>query len=217
MSLKEAYTLAHTAKCKLYMSADRPDRNLRFLVGHAMHLDSLMLHIIEIEESIEQPEHASEVSFKGASGGSKSYSQPPSAMRRSPPPLGFKEDSDSEGSEEGADDGNEDEIEDEDDDLGLTRFPSAAALPPRDTAAPPLDPSEDDSSSDDEDYNIDPEYLKDIVSKSDGDETLMGLYHDVQKCPCHSSDAPKVGRVWEVPGAEKGREGVRVAVAELQS
>lgn len=43
------YTLAHTAQCKLKLAANRPDRNLRFVLGHAFTLDNLMLRIVEIE------------------------------------------------------------------------------------------------------------------------------------------------------------------------
>ncbi|OAP57485.1 hypothetical protein AYL99_08223 [Fonsecaea erecta] len=43
------YTLAHTAQCKLKIAANRPDRNLRFVLGHAFTLDNLMVRIVEIE------------------------------------------------------------------------------------------------------------------------------------------------------------------------
>jgi hypothetical protein len=45
------YTLAHTAQCKLKLAANRPDRNLRFVLGHAFTLDNLMLRIVEIENN----------------------------------------------------------------------------------------------------------------------------------------------------------------------
>ncbi|KAK4943573.1 hypothetical protein LTR10_016867 [Elasticomyces elasticus] len=44
-----AYSLAHTAQCKLKLAANRPDRNLRFVLGHAFTLDKVMLRIVEIE------------------------------------------------------------------------------------------------------------------------------------------------------------------------
>lgn len=44
-----AYSLAHTAQCKLKLAANRPDRNLRFVLGHAFTLDNVMLRIVEIE------------------------------------------------------------------------------------------------------------------------------------------------------------------------
>ncbi|EXJ85566.1 hypothetical protein A1O1_05930 [Capronia coronata CBS 617.96] len=49
LSPTTAYTLAHTAQCKLKLAANRPDRNLRFVLGHAFTLDNLMLRIVEIE------------------------------------------------------------------------------------------------------------------------------------------------------------------------
>jgi len=43
------YSLAHTAQCKLKLSAKRGDRDLRFILGHAFTLDNVMLRIMEIE------------------------------------------------------------------------------------------------------------------------------------------------------------------------
>jgi hypothetical protein len=213
MSLKETYTLAHTARCKLHLAADRPDRDLRFLVGHAMHLDSLMLRIIEIEESVEKPSHSSGLSFKGVSHESSSKLQRSPLARRSPPPKSAEDESDS---DEVAD--YEDEADMGDGELSLTRFPSGSARPPRDSPAPALDPSDGDesSSSDDEDYNWDPAFLRDLV-KTDSDENLKKTYHDVSSCPCHKGEGPTVERMWEIPSQEGGREGVRYAVAELQA
>jgi len=206
MSLKQTYNLAHTARCKLHLAADRPDRDLRFLVGHAMHLDSLMLRIVEIEESIEQPSHATGITIQGASGGG-SYKKSPLA-RRSPPPLAAEDESESDG-DEGDDD--------EDDNLSLTRFPSGSARPPRDSPAPPLDPSDgDSSSSDEEDYQFDPEFLRSLI-KTDSDDGLKDLYTHVGDCPCHKSDAPTIERMWEVPSKEGDRDGVRFAVAEIRA
>ncbi|KIX06184.1 uncharacterized protein Z518_04158 [Rhinocladiella mackenziei CBS 650.93] len=49
LTTSTTYTLAHTAQCKLKLAANRPDRNLRFVLGHAFTLDNLMLRIVEIE------------------------------------------------------------------------------------------------------------------------------------------------------------------------
>ena len=49
MNTSTTYTLAHTVQCKLKIAAGRPDRNLRFVLGHAFTLDNLMLRIVEIE------------------------------------------------------------------------------------------------------------------------------------------------------------------------
>lgn len=45
------YSLAHTAQCKLKLSAKRGDRDLRFILGHAFTLDNVMLRIMEIENN----------------------------------------------------------------------------------------------------------------------------------------------------------------------
>jgi hypothetical protein len=46
---KSTYALAHSARCKLMLSANRPDRNLRMVLGHAFALDNLLVRIVEIE------------------------------------------------------------------------------------------------------------------------------------------------------------------------
>jgi hypothetical protein len=51
MSAKETYSIAHSAQCKLHMAANAPDRNLRFVLGHAFTLDKVLLRIVEIENS----------------------------------------------------------------------------------------------------------------------------------------------------------------------
>ena len=43
------YRVAHSARCKLSLAANRPDRNLRFVLGHAFTLDNVLLRIVEIE------------------------------------------------------------------------------------------------------------------------------------------------------------------------
>jgi hypothetical protein len=207
MALRETYSLAHTAQCKLNMAADRPDRDLRFLVGHAMHLDSLMLRIVEIEESIEQPQHASGIKFKGV-GGTPGHSTPnkPQRTRRSPSPSAADLDDESDEDEPDVDEDNDDEA-----DLGLTRFLSASTQPPRKIEEiPQLIPSDDSSSDEEEDYS---ELLRGIISKNEvGDEHLAHLYNDVKNCPCHGGDAQAIERMWEIP-SEKG--GGRRAAVEV--
>lgn len=197
MSLKEVYSLAHSAQCKLYLSADRPDRNLRFLVGHAMHLDSLMLRIVEIEGSMEKQPHAPGISAKHAPG--------------SPPRCGLGAESDSDDSDDDA----ENENAGDEEELGLTRFPPGSARQSREPSPQHQHFSDDNSSSSDEDYNFDLDFLRGVVTESDGDEGLKSLYQDVQTCRCHKSDAPAVERMWELP-SEGGQKGVRVAVAEIR-
>ncbi|RDI82735.1 hypothetical protein Vi05172_g7291 [Venturia inaequalis] len=232
MSLKQTYNLAHTARCKLHLAADRPDRDLRFLVGHAMHLDSLMLRIIEIEENVEPPLNASGgLSFKGVAHASSSKSPlSDSKSRRSPPPPKSAEDesSDDDDDDDGGDDDGgigkyEEEAEMGGGELSLSRFPSGSARPPpqRDIASAPGpelsdgDESSSSSSSDEGEYTWDPSVLRDLV-RTDSDEGLKKVYRDVSSCPCHKGEGPVVERMWEVLGGmEGGKEGVRYAVAEL--
>jgi hypothetical protein len=53
MSITQTYYLAHTARGKLSHEAARADHNLRYLVGHANLLDSLMLELAEAEQEQE--------------------------------------------------------------------------------------------------------------------------------------------------------------------
>jgi hypothetical protein len=53
MSITQTYYLAHTARGKLAHEAARPDHKLRFLVGHANMLDSLMLELSAAEQEQE--------------------------------------------------------------------------------------------------------------------------------------------------------------------
>lgn len=49
ITTKQTYSIAHSAQCKLHIAANRPDRNLRFVLGHAFTLDKVLLRIVEIE------------------------------------------------------------------------------------------------------------------------------------------------------------------------
>lgn len=227
MSLKETLSLAHTAQCKLHLAASRPDRNLRFVLGHALTLDSLSLRLVEIEEesaAIQQPTHASGVKFKAAGTGS-------TTRKRSPPPSRLAAiDPDSDENEE-----EQEESDSDQDELALTRFPSGAAKPTRQpppsatAEPPPLDPSDDSSSSDEDEPPVpasinkqpDEETLR-KMTKGQGDELLMNLYHSIKKCPCHGhhETAPDIANLWAIPeeeeeGLEKS-EGIRYAVAEIR-
>jgi hypothetical protein len=217
MSLKDTWTLAHTAQCKLHLAVNRPDRNWRFVVGHAVHLDSLMLRIVEMEEDIVQSEQSTDVKFKGAGNaqmcGGPPYQSSNTGRRRarSPPPP-QRLDSSSEEEDEDVDG------EDEDEGLGLTRFPSGSARSPQ---PPPLDPSDDSSSDEDEELLVtlpepDPAVLKSIT-KEKGDEELASVYNSIKNCRCHKGHAPSINNIWELPqegNSEKGN--VRTAVVEIQ-
>jgi hypothetical protein len=223
MSHRETLSLAHTAQCKLRLAADKPDRNLRFLLGHALTLDSLNLRLMQIEDesqTVRQPKHSSSVKFKAADSGVKKHS--PLAGRQKTPPPSEKNNEE--------DDGNSSESDH--DGLSLQRFPSAAAQPPRhlatERAPPQLDPHDEVSSSDDEELesflamleqNLSKESLEKIT-KNPTDESLASLYHSIQNCPCHKSDAPEVKNFWELPddqqmGSIKGFDNIRIAIAEV--
>jgi hypothetical protein len=205
MSVAETIKIAHTARCKLQMAADRPDRNLRFILGHAFTLDNLRLRIAEIEEeedSIPEPTPAQQrrVSFSGK----------PKPInvgfegRKSPPPPPLEDDLDDE-----EDDIEEDE--EEDDGLSLQRFGSAAAQPPRIAG-------EEDGSSDDDEEVVEPsifteDQLKTITSQKESQE-LKDAYTHVSGCPCHGEKGPAAENFWEVPQAE-GKGGPRIAIVQV--
>ncbi|KAL1596313.1 hypothetical protein SLS60_008958 [Paraconiothyrium brasiliense] len=213
-SLRETLSIAHTAECKLRLEVDRPDRDLRFMLGHALTLDSVSLRLVEIEReaaTVQQPSHASGVKFQAASNGS-------TKRRTSPPPSRFAE---MHASDEDEEDDEDEYIssDDEQDELSLIRFPSGSAKPPQEP--PELVPSEENSS--DEEDPPSPELPSEDVlrniTKGDGDEDLMNAYAGVRKCPCHGhhEDAPRISRMWEIPAkeGEQRADGVRIAVAEV--
>ncbi|KAF2439807.1 hypothetical protein P171DRAFT_112462 [Karstenula rhodostoma CBS 690.94] len=213
-SLRETLSIAHTAECKLHLAANRPDRDLRFMLGHALTLDSVSLRLVEIEEeaaTVQQPSHATGVRFQAANNC-------PTKRKTSPPPNRFAEmhASDEDDEEE------EDEYissDDDQDELSLMRFPSGSAKPPQEP--PDLVPSEEGSSDEDDPPSPElpsEELLRDIM-KGDGDENLRSAYAGVKKCHCHGhhEDAPKIQRMWEIPAkeGEQRADGVRIAVAEV--
>jgi hypothetical protein len=215
MSFTQTYSLAHTARCKLQLAADRPDRNLRFILGHAFTLDNLRLRLAEIEMEGSDDDESSEehsptperhVSFRGNSNRHvATYDQ-----KRSPPPdqPDGLEDEDSGSSDD------EDEEKEGGDDLSLRRFESAAAKPTRvigddEQSRPNKEerrqslpmPSEDE--------------LKMITSGASNAE-LADLYQRVAGCPCHGENGPMVSNVWEVP-QKPGYHGSRVTVVEVDA
>lgn len=226
MSLKEAYSMAHSAQCRLHMAASEPDRNLRFVVGHLMHYESLRLRIVEIEHDISKNDRASAVAFKGTGhvdrsncgvGLQKKPSTGQLGRKKSPPPPPVEFDSDSDEAED--DDpwsGGEDE--DAGDDLGLERFPSGSAAPPR----PPPDLMPDIDNDDDDDYDEPPspeepdQATLEAAIAGPGDEGMANLYNSVRKCRCHKhQDAPSFEKFWELPAADGQKEGVTRAVAQV--
>lgn len=210
MSLKEAYSMAHTAQCRLHMAASEPDRNLRFVVGHLMHYEALRLRIVEIEHDISKSERASAVAFRGT-GHVGQQKRSPLSGRKSPSPQAAQY------SDEDEDDdpwsGEEDD--EPDDDLGLERFPSGAAHPPR--PPPDLIPDVDDE---DEDEPVSPEEpdqaTLEALMQQPADTGLANLYNGIRKCPCHKEqDAPVLEKFWELPADKAQKEGVTRAVAQV--
>ncbi|KAK3718649.1 hypothetical protein LTR37_004866 [Vermiconidia calcicola] len=229
MSLKEAYSLAHSAECRLSMEANRPERNLRFVVGHLMHYESLRLRIVEIEHDISKSSRAQSVAFKGTGRWSPdagevrkkpSTGQLGGGRRKSPPPsnkpIPYDPEQDDEIDDDdpwsgGSDSGGEEE------NLGLQRFPSGSARAPQ----PPPDLMPDDDDHDD--YDDDPEspeepdqaMVQELI-QGEGREDLANLYEGVRKCPCHRhKDAPSFEKMWELPEQEQKKEGVTRAVAQV--
>ncbi|KAF2096174.1 hypothetical protein NA57DRAFT_59231 [Rhizodiscina lignyota] len=241
-SLRETMSLAHTAQCKLHLAATRPDRNLRFVLGHALTLDNLTLRLVEIEEetaAVHKPKHASGIKFKAAGTGS-------TTRKRSPPPSRLCAIDPDEVEEDDEDDEPEDDPEhfssdSDQDELALTRFPSGATKPTRQpapqigTEPPPLDPSDDSSSSDEDEPpvqaaapSLPPRKQPDeatlrAMTKGDSDELLVNLYNSIKKCPCHGhkENAPEVTNLWAIPeedeDGEKRADGIRIAVAEIKA
>ncbi|KAL5322874.1 hypothetical protein ACEPPN_010853 [Leptodophora sp. 'Broadleaf-Isolate-01'] len=237
MSVRETYKIAHTARCKLQMAADRPDRDLRFILGHAFTLDKLRLRIAEIEvsgasDSDSEPEdngaqHAvcsgagpgemgeRRVSFQTGKSGVKAERD----RKRSPPPPQppmLEEDTDSDSDEE--DDDIDDIDEDEEEDLGLVRFGSAAAKPPRIMGDEDVGPDDVDVLERQEIEATDPKkYSEEELKKlceGKGSEELRKAYYGVAGCPCHGEKGPHVENFWELPQPE-GVDGPRLAVIQV--
>jgi hypothetical protein len=238
MSDDEAYTLAHTAQCKLKMAADKPDRNLRFILGHAFTFDKLMCRIVEIENERESmPKHDDHVlsterrvSFKDNSdrptGPLRQEAKPPTkkgARAPSPPPdpnVAHTTDDESDSDDHAL----EDDEDADDPSLSLSRTVSASARPP-----PNLVPSDGDSSDEDEEAISPPPVpsgaVLETIMEEEEDEMLAGLYEDIRKCGCQNDvgkKAPPIVKVWEIPqqATEKRGKGVKqmwTAVVQVQA
>ena len=216
--------MAHSAECRLSMEANRPGRNLRFVVGHLMHYEALRLRIVEIEYDISKNERAKNVSFQGTGHVNSNHSlqQKPSTGqlgRKSPPPqrVNYDPEDDDELSDSDPWSGGEDADGEAGDDLGLQRFPSGSARPPQ--PPPDLMPDVDDDDDDDEEpaspEEVDQATLEELIKNSDGSTELAKMYNGIRGCPCHKHpDAPKFERMWELPG-ESGKEGTKRAVAQV--
>jgi len=222
MSLPEVYRLAHTAECRLQMAANAKERDLRFVVGHLMHYESLRLRIVEIEHDISKSARARAVQFQGT-GELKKQPTPSRLGRRSPSPPPSSSLLPDDGHIPGLDDDEEenelsdsasDDQDADDDDLGLTRFPSGSARPP------PLEPDEGDEVDEYADEPVSPEEPDQAsieqAMKGESNELLAAYYNRTRKCSCHGkTDAESFDRVWELPAGEGDRQGVTRVVAEV--
>jgi len=201
------------------MAADQPDRNLRFILGHAFTLDKLRLRVLEIENEISSSEEESELPSLDAErprrvSFANNAKLPYTTKNRSPPPSADTQ-HESSSSEDGYEEDDEGEDE-EDGDLSLRRFESATAQPPRII--------QDESS--DEDDGIEPvspptlptEMELQTITEGPTSEGLTDLYHHVKGCPCSAEheNAPGISRAWEIP-QKAGYEGNRIAIVEVAS
>jgi hypothetical protein len=234
MSLPEVYRLAHTAECRLQMAAGAKERDLRFVVGHLMHYESLRLRIVEIEHDISKSDRARAVQFQGTGELKKKPSTGQLGRRSPPPPAPAPHQSsllDDKGHIPGLDDEDEDELSDsasddvaidsdnddgdDDNDLSLTRFPSGSARPP------PLEADEGDEVDEYSDEPVSPEEPDEAsieqAVKGESNELLAAYYNRTRKCSCHGKTevAERFGRVWELPVGEGDRVGVTRVVAEV--
>lgn len=211
MSLKEAYTLAHTAQCRLNIEASRPDRNLRYVVGHLMHYESLRLRIVEIEHDIYQDRRATQANIDHTLQHKPSTGQ----MGQKPPPptqTYLDDSSDSDDYDELIDD------EDAGEDLALERCPSSSRPQPPDLES-------DDSSEDDydEDFLIDYSFEQvdhdtlERTVKGEESDLVASMYEGVRRCSCHGeTDAPEFERMWELPTDEAhSKDGTTRALGQV--
>lgn len=218
------------------MAADRPDRDLRFLLGHAFTLDKLRLRLAEIEDSSSSDEgdisDEDDGTMPTCTGSGPGHSQaithevdapvqseprrvsfsntnrPDVAPRRqsSPPPNGY--DGPDTDSDDDSDDGIYDDYDNEET-LGLQRFGSAAAQPPRLV--------DDDSDDDDvaEPSSPTEEELR-MITGGEANAELLEKYSHVAGCPCHGllDKDTKAERMWELP-QKPGHVGPRMAIVEV--
>ncbi|KIN07877.1 hypothetical protein OIDMADRAFT_16368 [Oidiodendron maius Zn] len=215
MSIHETYRIAHTARCKLQIAADRPDRNLRFILGHAFTLDNLRLQIAQIEQAIDSDSESDEdepdipsAPSPGVVSFPKSTNRPvtSSQRRRSPPPHRPAGLSDSDSSQDEDDEYEDDAAED----LRLERFGSAAGLPPR---------MIDDEGSDEEDELTSPpgtpsqDELRQLT-QGGGNDGLTDMYQSVAGCPCQKHSLPTVEKMWDIPQRPE-KDAPRLAIVQV--
>jgi hypothetical protein len=212
MSIRETYRIAHTARCKLQIAADRPDRNLRFILGHAFTLDNLRLQIAQIEQAMDLESESDEeldipsAPSPGVVSFPKSTNRPVTSTqrRRSPSPERLGDLSDSDSSQE------EDDDDEAAEGLRLERFGSAAGIPPR---------MIDDEGSDEEDELTSPpgtpsqDELRQLT-QGGGNDQLADMYHSVADCPCQKHSLPTIEKMWDIPQNPE-KDAPRLAIVQV--
>lgn len=197
----QTFALAHSAQCKLHMSARHPDRNLRFLLGHAFLLDKALYRVAEIEET-----HDSEAPVANK----KEH------LVDSKEVLATSQQDTAE--ERVVADGEDDIVPDEDAEagLGLTRFASASEMPPRMVA------DEGGPEDEDEGPHSPPSLPEDFdvgaLIRADASDDLSGLYESVRGCPCHAGLAEKSKGFWEIKSPSgNDSPGKRLAIMQVEA
>ena len=222
-SPRETIRIAHTARCKLSLAANAPDRNFRFILGHALTLDKMMLRVAQIEmdssddgdeEGVANDEphgpptstRDRRVSFSATSRAkhdvSSAAKEQDRKQRRSPPPARLPHPEEDEDEDEGEEEEEEEEedddnaVEDDEDDdaLSLQRFPSASAQPPRMVEDEGYDDTDEPVTPTDEDLRA--------VMEGKSNEELTEAYQHLAECKCHGENAPMASQVWEMPQKE---------------
>lgn len=242
MSSNEAYKVAHTARCKLHMAAKQPDRNLRFLIGHAFTLDKVMLRVAEIETSSDdeeemenaRKEEGETAAMPRCTGGNE---EPTSRPRR----VSFQDNSNRPSGElrQEVEPGNGAitsrrrsppptqfaHLDDTDSDSSNDEYyedeveEDAGLQRFESAAAQPPRMIDDEGSDEEEDEPKSPpqtpseEELK-IIMEGEANEELAGLYQKIAGCPCHGTKGPAAEKVWEIP-QKPGMQGPRLAVIEV--
>lgn len=111
---------------------------------------------------------------------------------------------------DGSDEDDDDEYDEdeEDDGLGLTRYGSGAAQPPRFARGGDSDSEEEDGDEPRSPPSMPSEVELRRVTGEEGDEELAGLYESVRTCGCQDPNhhAPVIESIWEVPSPESGKQ-----------
>lgn len=230
---QNTYSLAHTAQCKLRLAANRPDRNLRLVLGHAFTLDALTLRILQIEEEQQHDEVEQKstnqdhptgrhVSFSAAStrpsGEPRGQQSARGRQAASPPPEPEAADTGASAPDSISDEedvSEDDEFDEEEDDPApLTRFVSASAMPPRsieDVKNGGNTFDEVPKASSPPPMTLDEAQLREVVN-DEQDNVLASLYEGIRSCGCQKEtgkpEGPILSKIWKVPGPLTAQQGI---------